>query len=151
LEDDSDSIAAANETWSNTEASANDDRPKDEEWDLNAEAPGFNDWDEPSSPPLPLPKEDWGPPCGHKYGTTNTEYIDTALRYDVVTDVEIYGVSTIPEDLVGSQPWNNWTHEVQVAYQRYKEVDHMSEALENAVKMSGNDDVDSWKALQSQV
>jgi hypothetical protein len=43
LEDDSDSIAAANETWSNTEASTNDDRRKDEEWDLNAEAPGFND------------------------------------------------------------------------------------------------------------
>ena len=41
LEDDSNSITAANETWSNTEVSANDDRPKDEEWDLNAEAPDF--------------------------------------------------------------------------------------------------------------
>lgn len=40
--------------------------------------------DDPGPPP---PKAKWGPHCGHSYGTTNTEYVHNAWRYDVLTDV----------------------------------------------------------------
>lgn len=107
-----DSIDGANTTCSNAVPGT----PEEGHWDIHAQAPDFKDWDDPflSSPPPP-PKKIWGLHCSHKYGTTNTEYINKAWRYDVVTDVEIYRVSTVPEDFVGSGPWNNWTHEVLVA------------------------------------
>lgn len=136
VQSSSDSENTANERWDNRGVNSSEDT-KDDEFDLDG-APGWEEWGAP-----PPAKERWGPHCEHKYGTTNTEYKNTAWRYDVVTDVEIYRVSTMPNDFIGSSPWNNWTHEVLVAYHMYKEVDHMSEELEHAAKVLSADEADS--------
>ena len=98
----------ANNTWENSEANG--------DWGL----------------PPTEPKEPWGSHCGHEYAMTSTEYIGNAWRYDVITNVEVYRVSTIPDDFVGTSPDNDWREELAEGYRRYKEVDNMSQELELA-------------------
>ena len=136
----SNSYDTSNEIWINHDESGDKDKEKD--YDLGG-APGWGD----SPPPVAPPKEQWGPHCGHKYGITNIERVGSAWRYDVVTDVEIYRISTIPEDFIGSSLWNNWTHEMNIAYDRYKEVDHLSEVLENTTMLMSEDEADITKNL----
>jgi hypothetical protein len=129
------SFVEADNTWGTS--SENWTKPMEpSEWTCGA--PG--DWDLPRD----RPKEKWGPHPGHKYAKTNTQYIGNlnTWRYDVVTDVEIYRVSTIRDDFRGSHQSNDWTDEMKNAFDQYKSADR---GFGDLAQAASNVQPDEWK------
>lgn len=77
----------------------------------------------------PWEKEPWGPHDGSFYRESDTEYQDLYWRYHVITDVEEYRISTIPDDFLGSGTRNAWTFAVKAAYGYYKACESLSASL----------------------
>jgi len=90
------------------------------------------------------------PHNGAVYGASDPMFRNGGWSYEVTTDTEIYRISTVSDDFIGTAG-TPWTPDLEAAYQKYKDLETPWEAAKavstQATERTPRDSLDLYDAL----